>query len=114
MLGKERDLISLPRRLLATGIKKPYQSEWPESLDVVPTYVHDGTTCTTFTLGLTNDGVYLCVATAEKLVLHKYLQAKERFQIKKVSSVASMVISNVCSDISSCKLRNHCIPFDEL
>lgn len=84
-VGKERDLVSIPRRLLATAISKPYQTEWPDHLDVVPTYVTDGTTCTTFTVALTNNGVLLCVATADKIVLHVYLQEKERFQIKKVS-----------------------------
>lgn len=82
--GRERDLVlvdmkSLERCMCHTS---QYQGDRPS---ILPKPVEDATAVTTFVWGCVGDAVYLCVATADKILIFKLNPGLDNFCLRKVS-----------------------------
>ena len=82
------------------------------SLSVAPRSVHDITACTTFSWGSVGGAIYLCVATADNVVLMRYNYSMENFTIKKVrTNVHPRSLVDVCEYAVSASSVNLCFVF---
>ena len=83
-IGRDRSLVLVESRLLLRGIVNRSQSSLRDTLHISPRPVEGVDSVTTFAWGQATDGVYLCVATAEKVLLLRYSISQQAFHLKKV------------------------------
>ena len=81
-LGADRQLTMVDLKALRTHVSQATHTA--QSVTVTPMLVRDVTACTTFALHIFSDGVYVCVATAEKILIMKYNTSMGSFVIKRV------------------------------
>lgn len=88
------------RRLVTVNIQSLKKNcERDIDLNVSPCTIHDITACTTFSWGSVNGAIYLCVATADNVVLMKYNYGTATFTIKKVCKIENgKAVLVLCND----------------
>ena len=86
--GKERDLMYIDSASLGHCLSQGLHSGRDPRAHVLPHALDGITTVTTFVLGRCGDGVYMCVATADKIIVMKYSARQGTFTVRKVSSYA--------------------------
>jgi hypothetical protein len=82
--GKGRDLVMLDECSLSHCLSQGFHSSCNPRASIRPLSIEGITTVTTFDLGRRSDGVYLCAATPESVILLKYSSQRGNFVQKKV------------------------------
>ena len=84
--GKDREVVLLEKRSVEQCLARS-SSSGQYKVSLHPKHIQGAINCTTLAVSTQSDGIYMCVATAEKVLLYKYNNRKEEFLLKKVSLV---------------------------